>query len=55
MVNYRVEELLGMVKVLKEEGCSVLDKIDESEVGKFARVIDPEGNKVELGQPFVGQ
>ena len=51
MVNYRVEVLHGLVKVLKEEGCNVLDKIDESEYGKIAWVIDPEGNKVELWQP----
>jgi predicted enzyme related to lactoylglutathione lyase len=55
MVNYRVEDLHGLVKVLKEEGCNVLDKIDESEYGKFAWVIDPEGNKVELWQPPAGQ
>ena len=55
MVNYRVEDLHGLVKVLKEEGCNVLDKIDDSEYGKFAWVIDPEGNKVELWQPPVGQ
>ena len=55
MVNYRVEDLHGLVKLLKEEGCEVLDKIDESEYGKFAWVIDPEGNKVELWQPLSGQ
>ena len=55
MINYRVEDLHGLVKVLKEEGCNVLDKIDDSEYGKFAWVIDPEGNKVELWQPLVGQ
>ena len=55
MINYRVEDLHGIVKVLKEEGCNVLDKIDESEYGKFAWVIDPEGNKVELWQPPFGQ
>jgi predicted enzyme related to lactoylglutathione lyase len=27
-------------------GAEVLDRIDESEYGKFAWVIDPEGNKV---------
>jgi hypothetical protein len=48
-------DLHGMVKVLKEEGCEVLDRIDESEYGKFAWVIDPEGNKVELWQPPSGQ
>ena len=55
MVNYRVEDLHGLVKALKEEGCDVLDRIDDSEFGKFAWVIDPEGNKVELWQPPSGQ
>ena len=55
MVNYRVEDLLAVVAALKAEGCMVLDKIDDSEYGKFAWVIDPEGNKVELWQPPVGQ
>jgi predicted enzyme related to lactoylglutathione lyase len=55
MINYRVDDLHGMVKVLKAEGCNVLDKIDDSEYGKFAWVIDPEGNKVELWQPPPGQ
>jgi predicted enzyme related to lactoylglutathione lyase len=55
MVNYRVADLHALVKVLKTEGCNVLDKIDESEYGKFARVIDPDGNKVELWEPPVSQ
>ena len=55
MVNYRVEDLHALVKVLREEGCNVLDKVDDSEYGKFAWVIDPEGNKVELWQPPSGQ
>jgi predicted enzyme related to lactoylglutathione lyase len=55
MVNYRVADLHALVKVLKTEGCNVLDKIDESEYGKFAWVIDPDGNKVELWEPPAGQ
>jgi predicted enzyme related to lactoylglutathione lyase len=55
MINYRVEDLHALVGVLREEGCNVLEKIDESEYGKFAWVIDPEGNKVELWQPPAGQ
>ena len=55
MVNYRVEDLHALVKVLREEGCNVLDKVEDSEYGKFAWVIDPEGNKVELWQPPEGQ
>lgn len=55
MVNYRVEDLPAVVAALKSEGCHVLDKMDDSEYGKFAWVIDPEGNKVELWQPPAGQ
>jgi len=55
MVNYRVDDLLALVDALKSEGCNVLDRIDDSEYGKFAWVIDPEGNKVELWQPPAGQ
>jgi predicted enzyme related to lactoylglutathione lyase len=55
MVNYRVEDLDALAKVLREEGCNVLEKVDDSEYGKFGWVIDPEGNKVELWQPPAGQ
>jgi predicted enzyme related to lactoylglutathione lyase len=55
MVNYRVADLHALVKALKDEGCNVLEKMDESEYGKFAWVIDPEGNKVELWEPPAGQ
>ena len=55
MVNYRVDDLLALVQALREEGCNVLEKVDDSEYGKFAWVIDPEGNKVELWQPPAGQ
>ena len=55
MINYRVEDLLTLVEVLRAEGCNVLEKVDDSEYGKFAWVIDPEGNKVELWQPPSGQ
>lgn len=55
MVNYRVDDLHALVAALKAEGCQVLDRIEESEYGKFAWVIDPEGHKVELWQPPPGQ
>ena len=55
MVNYRVEDHHARVKVLREEGCNVLEKIDDSEYGKFTWVIDPAGNKLELWQPPAGQ
>jgi predicted enzyme related to lactoylglutathione lyase len=55
MVNYRVHDLHALIKALREEGCNVLEKIDDSEYGKFGWVIDPEGNKVELWEPPAGQ
>lgn len=54
MINLRVADLHGLVKALREEGCNVLDKVEESEFGKFAHVIDPDGNKVELWEPPAG-
>ena len=41
MVNYRVDDLHALVKALRDEGCNVLEKIDDSEYGKFAWVMDP--------------
>jgi predicted enzyme related to lactoylglutathione lyase len=55
MINYRVEDVDAVLKLLREEGCNVLDKTDNAEYGKFGWVLDPEGNKVELWQPPLGQ
>jgi predicted enzyme related to lactoylglutathione lyase len=55
MVNYRVENLERLLQMLRDEGCEVLEKTDDSEYGKFGWVMDPEGNKVELWQPPPGQ
>jgi predicted enzyme related to lactoylglutathione lyase len=55
MVNYRVEDLHGLLSLLRAEGVEVQDKVEESEYGKFGWVMDPEGNKLELWQPPAGQ
>jgi predicted enzyme related to lactoylglutathione lyase len=55
MINYRVEHLATLLDALREEGCNVLDKTDDSDFGKFGWVIDPEGNKIELWEPPPGQ
>ena len=54
MVNYRVDDLAALLHALRDEGCDVLEKTDDSEYGKFGWVMDPEGNKVELFQPPLG-
>ena len=51
MINYRVEDVHALLAVLRSEGCNVVDKVEESEYGKFGWVIDPENNKIELWQP----
>lgn len=55
MVNYRVEDLHALLAALRAEGVQVMDKVEESEHGKFGWVMDPEGNKLELWQPPSGQ
>jgi predicted enzyme related to lactoylglutathione lyase len=55
MINYRVADVHALVAALRAEGCEVMDKVDESEYGKFGWVVDPDGNKIELWEPPPGQ
>jgi predicted enzyme related to lactoylglutathione lyase len=52
MMNYRVENLVELLAVLKEEGVTVVGKIEEHDYGKFGWILDPEGNKIELWEPI---
>ena len=51
MINFRVADLDAMVEQLQAAGIAV-ERRDEwdSEVGRFARIHDPEGNPIELWQ-----
>ncbi len=51
MINYRVENLEGLVKELKKNGVTVVDEIEKLEYGKFVHILDPENNKIELWEP----
>lgn len=51
MINYRVADLDGLIKALREEGVKVEEKVEEFEYGKFGWCYDPEGNKIELWEP----
>lgn len=51
MFNYRVENLVELIQVLKEEGVQVVGEIEEHSYGKFGWIMDPEGNKIELWEP----
>lgn len=48
MINYRVENLEALVKDLKKNNVTVVDSILSYDYGKFVRIIDLEGNCVEL-------
>ena len=48
MINFRVDNLDELVKVLKEEGVTIIGEPLVEEFGKFAWIMDPEGNKIEL-------
>jgi predicted enzyme related to lactoylglutathione lyase len=53
MVNYRVQNLDRMVAQLRAAGVKV-DKVEDSEYGKFTWISDPEGNRIELWEPKAG-
>jgi len=51
MINYRVEDIEGLVADLKASGVTIVDAIEDSPYGKFVHILDLEGNKVELWEP----
>jgi len=48
IINYRVDDLSGMVVNLKQAGVRIVKAFEQSDYGKFATILDPEGNLVEL-------
>lgn len=48
IINYRVQNIEGLVRNLKASGITMLDSIATYEYGKFVHLMDPEGNKIEL-------
>ena len=54
MINYRVRDLDRMLARLRALGVAVDSKVAEEFNGKFAWVVDPEGNKIELWEPKAG-
>lgn len=52
MINYRVQNIEGLVNQLKENGVTVLDAIETYDYGKFVHIMDADGNKIELWEPI---
>lgn len=54
MLNFRVDDLDGLIAQLNAAGIPVETRPDEwdtVQTGRFGRLIDPEGNHIELWQP----
>ena len=53
MVNYRVDDLDALLTQLAAEGVTIDPKRQDEDYGRFAWIVDPEGNRIELWQPLV--
>ena len=53
MINYRVDNLGEMIAQLRAGGVEIIGGPESHENGKFAWIMDPEGNKVELWEPML--
>ncbi|MGB3132576.1 MAG: VOC family protein [Saprospiraceae bacterium] len=51
MINYRVQNIEGLLKQLRQNGVTILDEIQSYDYGKFLHIMDAEGNKIELWEP----
>ncbi len=53
MINYRVDDMDELLAQLKANGIEILKGPDTEDNGKFAWIMDPDGNKIELWEPVV--
>lgn len=52
MINYRIDSMDEMLEQLKANGVEIIKGPDTDFNGKFAWIMDPDGNKVELWEPI---
>ena len=53
MINYRVDDMAALLEQLKANGVEIVQGPESHENGKFAWIMDPDGNKVELWEPML--
>jgi predicted enzyme related to lactoylglutathione lyase len=53
MINYRVDNMDEMIAQLRGAGIEIVSGPELHENGKFAWLMDPDGNKVELWEPML--
>lgn len=52
MINYRVDKLGELLEQLRAAGVTIVQGPESHENGKFAWIMDPDGNKIELWEPM---
>jgi len=53
MINYRVDNMDELLDQLEQNGVEIVKGPDTDFNGKFAWIMDPDGNKVELWEPMI--
>ena len=53
MINYRVDNMTELLEQLRRNGVEIVKGPESHENGKFAWILDPDGNKVELWEPML--
>jgi len=51
MINYRVQNIEGLVAKLRANSVTILDDIETYDYGKFVHIMDADGQKIELWEP----
>ena len=51
MINYAVDDMDALLTRLQAKGVAILKRDDDDANGRFAWILDPEGNKIELWEP----
>jgi catechol 2,3-dioxygenase-like lactoylglutathione lyase family enzyme len=54
MMNFRVDDLDALLEQLRAQGVWIDEKREDWDYGRFAWVMDPEGNRIELWEPPKG-
>ena len=55
MINYRVDNLDALLEALRAEGVEIDAHREDHDYGRFAWIMDPDGNRVELWEPPSGK
>jgi catechol 2,3-dioxygenase-like lactoylglutathione lyase family enzyme len=51
MINYAVDDMDAFLSRLHEKDVAIIKRNDDDPNGRFAWILDPEGNKIELWEP----